>query len=74
MKMECMCKDDFIINDVLIGRKGDLLEITDAIPENEEDVSGYCDIKNLTTGQITWSNWSEIEGYGALNDIVWTEG
>lgn len=73
MKMKCMCKDDFIVNDILIGRKGEWLEVTDAIPENEEDVSGYCDIRNLTTGQLIWATWNEVEEDEALTNVLWTE-
>lgn len=53
--MKYICKENYEINDILVGSKGDLLEITDAIPkENEdaEDVDGYIDIKNLTTNKI----------------------
>lgn len=53
--MKYICKENYEINDILVGSKGDLLEITDAIPkENEdaEDVNGYIDIKNLTTDKI----------------------
>ena len=48
--MKYICTENFEINDVFVGNKGDVLEVTDAIPkENEtlEDVFGYCDIKNI---------------------------
>ena len=76
MKMKCICKDNFEINGNLIGIKGDELEIADAIPnygESAEDVNGYCDIKNLTTDEVIFACWSEVEGDGALTDILWID-
>lgn len=73
MKMKCVCKNDFEINGILVGNKGDELEVVDAIPENGEDVSGYCDIRNLTTDEIFWATWNEIEGDGALANVFWLD-
>ena len=71
--MWCMCKEDFEINGVLVGIKGDELKVTDAISEKEEDVRGYCDIKNLTINGVYWANWSEVEGNGALTNVLWLD-
>lgn len=63
--MKYICNEDFIINDILIGKKNDVLEIVDAVPnENEspENVAGYCDIKNLTTNQTYNSTWLDVNG------------
>ena len=76
MKMKCICKDNFEINGVLVGSKGDELEVTDAISndgESVEDVSGYCDVKNLTTNEVYWTTWSEVEGDGALTNVLWLD-
>ena len=62
--MKYVCKNDFEINDILVGRKGDILDIVDPTPnENEtwEDVEGYCDIHNLTTGQIYEATWIDVD-------------
>ena len=62
--MKYICKENYEINDILVGNKGDLLEITDAIPkENEdtEDVVGYIDIKNLTTNEIYEAIWIDVD-------------
>lgn len=64
--MKYVCKSDFEINDILVGNKGDVLEITDPIPresknETWEDVAGYCDIHNLTTGQNYDATWNDVD-------------
>ena len=33
--MKYICKEDLKINDILVGTKGDVLEITDAIPDEK---------------------------------------
>ena len=69
--MKYICKENYEINDILVGNKGDLLEITDAIPkENEyaEDVVGYIDIKNLTTNEIYEATWIDVDN--AILEIV----
>lgn len=74
MKMKCICKNTFEINGVLVGNKGDELEVFDAIPndgESAEDVSGYCDIINLTSHELFLACWSEVEGNGALTNVLW---
>ena len=76
MKMKCICRDNFEINDVLIGAKGDELEVIDAIAEdgeNPEDVMSYCDIKNLTTNKIFWATWSEVDDNEVLTNILWLD-
>ena len=62
--MKFVCKETFEINDILVGNKGDILEITNAIPhgkETPEDVDGYCDIVNLTTNQTFDATWIDID-------------
>ena len=62
--MKYICKEDFEINDILVGRKGDALEITDATPdtgETVEDVAGYCDILNITTNEQFEATWINID-------------
>lgn len=42
--MKFICKADFEINGILVGKQDDILEITDAVPnatETAEDVNGY---------------------------------
>ena len=59
-----ICKEQFEINGVVIGEKGNVLEITDAVPtENEtlEDVLGYCDVFNVNTGITIGTTWIEVE-------------
>jgi len=59
-----ICKEDFIINDVFVGHKGDVLKVTDVTPnENEttEDVAGYCDILNITTNEQFEATWMDID-------------
>lgn len=64
--MKYVCKNDFKINGILVGNKGDVLEITNAIPrenENEtlEDVVGYCDILNTTKNRFFEATWLNVE-------------
>ena len=76
MKMKCICKENFEINGVLVGIKGDELEVFDAVPndgESAEDVSGYCDIINLTRHELFLACWSEVEGDGALTNVIWLD-
>lgn len=62
--MKYICKENYAINDILVGNKGDILEITDAVPkrnENLEDISGYVDIKNLTTNKIYEATYIDVD-------------
>ena len=62
--MKYICKEKFEVNEIVIGKKGDILNITDAIPsanEDLEDVKGYCDIANLTTNQIYNATWIDVD-------------
>ena len=64
--MKYICKEDFEINGVLVGNKGDVLEITDATPREEEnetleDVKGYCDILNTTKKQSFEATWIDVD-------------
>lgn len=62
--MKFVCKETFEINDIVIGNKGDILEITNAIPhgnETSEDVDGYCDIVNITTNQTFDATWIDVD-------------
>ena len=62
--MKYICKNDFEINGILIGKQNDVLEIVDAAPgcnETLEDVLGYCDIKNLTTSNTYNATWVDVE-------------
>lgn len=67
MKYVCnkyVCVEYFEINNVLIGNKGEVLEIIDAVPtENEtaEAVKGYCDITNISTNQRFNATWIDID-------------
>ena len=57
-------KEKFVINDVVIANPGDELEIQNAVPapgESEEDVTGYCDIHNLTTGEKYNAAWIDVD-------------
>lgn len=61
--MKYICTGDFEINDILVGIKGDVLEITDAIPtgdETLEDVEDYVDIKNLNTNEMFCATWIDV--------------
>lgn len=62
--MKCICKDIYKINDIVVGNVGDVIKIVDAIPSNEEnyeDVDGYCDITNETTGKTFNATWLDID-------------
>ena len=62
--MKYVCKEAFEINGILVGNKGNILVINDAVPkenENSEDVQGYCDIENLTTHQIYEATWIDVD-------------
>lgn len=62
--MKYICKEKFEINEIEIGKKGDILNIADAIPsanEDLEDMLGYCDITNLTTNQIYNATWIDVD-------------
>lgn len=61
--MKRVCKRNFVIDNRIIGRKGDLLTITDAIPVDNEtynDVEGYVDVKNENTGEIFNMTWLDL--------------
>lgn len=63
MKNKYVCKKDFEINNILVGHEGDVLVITDAAAsadKTQEDVSGYCDIENITTKQRFEATWMDI--------------
>lgn len=69
-----ICKERFEINGVLIGEEGDVLEITDATPREEEnetleDVEGYCGILNTTKKRFIEAIWIDIDGNVLLEDI-----
>ena len=64
--MKYICNEDFYINEFLVGKKGDVLEITNAVPRDDEsetleDVKGYCDIFNVTKKQLFESTWNDID-------------
>lgn len=64
--MKYICKEDFEINGVLVGNKGDVLEITNATPREEEnetleDVKGYCDILNTTKKRSFGATWIDVD-------------
>lgn len=72
--MKYICKEDFKINDILVGTKRDILEITDAIPDknfNEtlEDVKGYCDILNINTNQKYNATWFDVNCNLAIENL-----
>ena len=63
MKYICTA-NKFEINGNLIATKRNLLEVYDARPEEgetAEDVAGYCDIFNITTGAIFEATWNDID-------------
>ena len=73
--MKYICKKDFKINEILVGTKGDVLEIIDAIPDeifNEtiEDVKGYCDILNITTNTKYNATWFDVNCNLAVENLV----
>ena len=62
--MRYICTENFEINGILVGNKGDVLEIIDAIPRANEtlaDVEGYVYIKNLNTNQIFDATWIDAD-------------
>lgn len=62
--MKYICAENFEINDVLVGNKGDVLEIVDAVPEEDEtpeNAEGYVDIKNLNTNQLFSATWIDVD-------------
>jgi hypothetical protein len=62
--MKYTCKETIKINKTIIGGKGEIISITDAVPskdETVEDVKGYCDIHNLTTNKFFNATWLDIE-------------
>lgn len=64
--MKYICKEDFEINGFLIGNKGDVLDITDAVPslnETLEDVAGYCDILNVNTKRLFEATWIDVSDF-----------
>lgn len=73
--MKYICKEKFKINEILVGTKGDVLEITDAIPDenfNEtiEDVKGYCDILNINTNQKYNATWFDVNCNLAVENLA----
>ncbi len=73
--MKYICKEDFKINDILAGTKGDMLEITDAIPNEDfnetlEDVKGYCDILNINTNQKYEATWFDVNINLAVENLI----
>ena len=61
--MKFICKADFEINGILVGKQDDILEITDAVPnatETADDVNGYMYIHNMTTDKIFEATWMDI--------------
>lgn len=69
--LKVKCRTDYQIGGHLIGRAGDILTITDAIPTEDEtldDVAGYCDII-AANGQKWWASWSDVEGNPLLETI-----
>lgn len=62
--MKYICTKNFKINNILVGNKGDVLEITCATPsynESLKDVEGYVDIKNLNTNQTFGATWIDVD-------------
>lgn len=62
--MKYVCKNDFEVNGILVGKKNDVLEIVDAVPNGSEaleDVVGYCDITNLATNEVYNATWIDVE-------------
>ena len=71
--MKYTCKETFKINETIIGGKGEIISITDAVPNKDEtieDVKGYCNIQNLTTNKFFNATWLDVE---AIKDSL-TEG
>ena len=62
--MRYVCKDTFDVEGLIIGKPGDIITIIDAVPNNGEsydDIDGYCDIFNETTGEIFGATWLDID-------------
>lgn len=62
--MRCVCKYTFNIDGITVGDVGDIVRITDAVPEhgeNYEDVDGYCDIFNEFTGITFNATWLDVD-------------
>lgn len=62
--MKYTCKETVKINEIIIGGKGEIISITDAVPSKDEtieDVKGYCNIQNLTTNKFFNATWLDIE-------------
>ena len=62
--MKCICKDVYNIDGIVVGNIGDIIKIVDAVPddgESYEDVDGYCDIVNETTGEIFNATWLDVD-------------
>lgn len=62
--MKYTCKETIKINETIIGGKGEIISITDAVPSKDEtieDVKGYCNIQNLTTNKFFNATWLDIE-------------
>lgn len=73
--MKYICKEDLKINNTSVGKKGDILEITDAIPDKKfnetlEDVKGYCDILNISTNQTYEATWFEVNCNLAVGNLL----
>lgn len=61
--MKYICETDFEINGIPIGTKGDILEVTNAVPskgQTAESVIGYCDIVNTNTNKRYEATWMDI--------------
>lgn len=62
--MKCICKETYKIDGVVVAKTGDVLKIVDAVPgdgESYEDVDGYCDIVNKTTGETFNVTWIDVD-------------
>lgn len=71
--MKYVCKNNFEVNGILIGKKNDMLDVVDAVPnknESLEDVHGYCDIKNLTTNKSYNATWLDVEENESAISII----
>lgn len=59
--MKYICKEICDIDGIVICWPGDVLEIVDAVPDYGEDVLGYVDIINETTGEFFLATWIDVE-------------
>lgn len=62
--MKYICNGFYTINGTVIADPGDIIKIVDATPNSEEsweDVAGYCDIVNETTGKIFNATWLDVD-------------